>query len=432
MKVYLRIVVVVLTAIAISFGMYFVSDSNSRKNENARSNTTVTKAPVTEKLDDRILLAEAKKEDYRLYKQGDLVVLVHEGKDYTFENWSKYIDLEKPQIVIDNIDKDPEKEILIKMVGDVVEKTGERIYDIYVLNEAQDEKTNEKYYFVTLISNNTWIELLNIFVKMEISQLETCDKAIQVALAMSYSSINYDRDTGIADGYTAWFRALQDENGNYLKIKGWTKGVGQYTIEGDHVIKLQVPIYIQYEDTDEVQQAGVIKAHIGVTAEFEPFVFDHSMSFVASDDYLLHNRKIVAEKAWSFTEANSNTGLYSGGDKLIDYISYKTAYTQKNDKATTNFATNDTELNALSQIKITESYAELAAKSGYTFDEELVSKRKFKVIITDTERPGKKFDIVYDGKIRTDKSGNQILRINFDKKYPKENIETLEIVFSKE
>ncbi len=388
MKSFLRVFIVILVAIGISFSMYFIADSNARKNPEARYQTTVTKSPVTEKRGKKVLLSELKKEDFHLYKQDELVILVHEGKEYTFENWSKYIDYEKPQMALKNLDRDKENEIIIKLVGDVVEDTGEKIYDVYVLNEAVNSETGEKEYCVTILSSNTWVELVDSRVKTEVSQLPKCDKIIQIAMAMRYDQINYDRDTGVVDSYASWFRALQDKNGNYLKIDKWSKGTGRYEIEREG-INVYVPIIVGYKDSDLIQQAGYIKATLSVRYDYEPYVRDHSMSFIVDEDYAVHSQKNIFKNPWKYTENNSNKAAYAGGDKVIDFIKYETEYTQDTTAQTSNFANNNTELNNLSEIVVTESYVELVAKDDYVFNKESAKRKEFSVVITDRTHPEK-------------------------------------------
>ena len=82
-----NIMLVVMLAGCSMFASYFVAQSAVKSDRSSAALTTVTKAPVTEKNSDRVLLVEDKKADYHFYKQGKNVVLVHKGNDYIFENY---------------------------------------------------------------------------------------------------------------------------------------------------------------------------------------------------------------------------------------------------------------------------------------------------------------------------------------------------------
>lgn len=437
MRYVTRIIVIILIACGVAFGMYFLADKDAKTNEDVKNITTVTKEAATEKSGERRLLAQIKNKDYYLYKQDEKVILTHGGNEFEFENWSKYIELEAPIMVLKNMDSDPEHEIVIQVVSGIDEENNKYQYHLYVLNEIVNETTGEIEYAVTQLSANTWVELVNERIRIEVSQLPKCDKIIQIAMCMSRDTIRYDRDTGECPDIAFWFSALKDENGNYRKIKGWTKGAGEYSLDDGHYIRLSIPLYVTYEGTDEVQEAGVIKATVAVNAQRTPYIKNRSMTFIAAEKYSVHSRQKVAENNWTYTETNSSHGAYSGGDMMIDNIDYMTACAPDAKQNTVNFASNDTEANDLKQIVVTESYIDLAAKDGYTFDKDIVDKRKYAVTVENDIIRGEKsetvtYEISYGAKIITDENANQTMRINLDKKYPKKYMNHLKIHFAKD
>lgn len=425
MKYFLRVLVVLVVAVGVVVGVYHYTSGNAGADTVPSANlTTVTKAPATEKNSNKVLLAELKDDGFSLYKTNNGVLLVHGDNETTFENWSSMIDVEAPQMYYANFDADDDKELIIRAVSGVDDTSKQYIYDLYVLNIVKGSDGKEAYK-VTLASRSTWSNILDEDITEEVSQLKSCKKTIQVSMIAGQKTIAYNKTTGIAtNGYAGYARALQKENGEYCTIDKWSKGIGNYYINSKNHICIKIGVNIEYKDTDEVQQAGYIYFELSLDKNNSFYVTERSMVFEANDQYKISDPREVAEKSWSYTENNQSAGSQS--DKIIDWISYSPEFDSSITTQTLSYASQTNDIKNADKVKITDSYLEITSKSGYEFAQNNIDNGSYSVIIN--EGKDNEFDISYTASIRA--SGNkQILKITFDKSYPKSEIKTVKINF---
>jgi hypothetical protein len=148
-----------------------------------------------------------------------------------------------------------------------------------------------------------------------------------------------------------------------------------------------------------------------------------SLYFNVNSDYKVSNPSTADSTAWSYTENNSDKTIPSS-DLAIDWIKYSSKYDSTITSQAQNYASDETDMKLISKLVVTNSYVELTAKDGCSFDSKSAKKGEFSVIInsgTDDQ-----YDIAYTAKIST--SGkNEVLKITFDKSYPKDEIKTIDI-----
>ena len=421
MKYFLRILLTLVLAAAVVFGVYYYTNGNPFDNESKVKLTTVSQPAATEKNSNRVLIASLPDDDYYLYKGSKGVILTHGKKEYEFNNWSKLIDAETPEMRLANIDSDSDKELIIRAVSTKNESTGEYTYDIYVLKPTKSE-SGKRSYNVYSATQATWEEILNSQIREEIGQLKICKKILQISMNSKNKSISYDAKTGIAkNGFNGYARALQN-GGSYMKFDSWSKGKGVYSINSKNEICVSVEVNIRYKETDVVQTAG----HINFKLKFKDgnfYVKNKSMNFTPDDAYVVSDPRTASSVGWSYGENNSYKKTDSP-DKIIDWVKYTPEYSADVFENTLSLADEQTDIKNISKIYITNSYLEMTAKSGFNFDEGARKSGDFSVIInkgTDNE-----YDIAYTAKIIEIK-GVEMLRISFDKSYPQNEIETIEI-----
>ena len=421
MKYFLRILLTLVLAVAVVFGVYYYTNGNPFDTESKVKLTTASQPAATEKNSNRVLIASLPDDDFYLYKGSKGVILTHGKKDYEFNNWSKLIDAEAPEMHYANIDNDSDKELIIKAVSSKNETTGEYTYEIYVLKQKKNGK-GEKAFSVYSATQTTWEEILNTEIREEISQLKSCKKILQVSMISKKKSISYDTKTGIArNGFSGYARALQN-GGSYMKLESWTKGKGIYSINSKNEICVSVEVNIKYKDTDVVQTAG----HINFKLKFKDGRFSvkaKSMNFAPDEAYRVSDPHTATSVGWSYGENNSFEKTDSP-DRIIDWIKYTPEYDADVFENTLSLADEQTDIKNISRIYITNSYLELTAKSGFNFDDGARRSGDFSVIINKgTEN---EYDIAYTAKI-IDINGAEVLRISFDKSYPQSEIESIEI-----
>ncbi|WP_178669210.1 hypothetical protein [uncultured Eubacterium sp.] len=418
-----RILLVVALAGCSMFASYFVAQSAVKSDRSSAALATVTKAPVTEKNSDRILLVEDKKADYHFYKQGKNVVLVHKNVDYIFENWSPYIDIEKPELYMRQLDEDKPLELIIKAV-ECVNEDGSYSYCIYVINEIVREDGTIKY-SVNALTRGSTKQVVDEKVKIEISQSPLCKKMGYVAFCYINDAVDYDRDTGVPKSYYNAFHIIQDENGNYPTLDGWERGVAEYTVEQDGVF-VTFPITIKYKDTSLVQQVGYVKCMIGVDQYSNTYIAPKTMSFKPNIEYGAY-RNGYDDKQWHSVWKNSNKA--TGGDSVIDFV--QAQLDVSSELETTDFSKSKSDLNKLAGIVVTQDEVMLYAKEGYTFSKDLVAGKEFSVPL-ERQVDGDNsynYDVAYEASISKSKKGTEILTIKLDQPYRRGDINKININF---
>lgn len=412
LKILLALVVACVSASSV---YYYVNRTLPFMQERAVA-TTVSQPPATEKPALPVKLCALEKEGFTLYRHEGNVILEHNGKQFTFNNWSSAIDEETPQMYYFNADDDEEKEVIVRAVTGTEQETGNFVYDIYVLDPAP----NEENYDVRLLSQETWRTIVDRQIVQEITQLKTCKKIVQIAMTTAGNAIAYDKATGIATecGYQNYFRALQDENGNYLTVNHYSKGKGLYFIKNNKIC-IQVDVQIAYNEITSVQYAGTINFEITLK-DNNVKITEKSLQFLPDKTYRVADPRVTAQTAWRYTEQNSNAGTTGN----IQWLKY--ALHMESDAVTQTFPfVSDTgDIQKIASIQITQDAAVLTAAEGASFVAKPAETGEFSVIInsgTDTET-----DIAYTAAL--DASGS-VLTIHFDKAYAREEMKSLQISY---
>ena len=420
MKYFLRVLLVLVLAVAVVFGVYYYTNGNPFQHNTAEL-TTASQAPATEKNANRVLIASLPEEDYYLYKGTRGVVLTHGKNEYEFTDWSRLIDEEPPEMVLVDYDRDKQKELLIKVVSEKNSTTGELTYDVYLLKEGKNEE-GKTVYSVFPATKETWADILDRQIREEVGQLKSCKKTIQVSMNAKSKTITYDAKTGVAtDGYNGYACALQ-KDGSYLTFSGWTKGKGEYSINNKKEICVKVEVNITYKEVPTVQTAG----HIVFKLSFRDgkfYVKNKSMNFTAADEYRVSDPRTAQTAPWSYGETNTDPRS-DFSDRVIDWIKYSTKYKSDVSEQSMSFAEEMTDIRGVRRVYVTNSYLELTAKDGFSFDTGARRRGEFSVVIN--RGSDEQYDIAYTAKV-TEINGTEVLRISFDKAYPQSEIHSIEI-----
>ncbi len=247
---------------------------------------------------------------------------------------------------------------------------------------------------------------------------------------MNYSSksIPYDKTTGIVSGEVGsvgYLRALQDSKGNYLKIDNWYKGTGIYTVDDKGKISISVDINIKYKGSDTVQQGGKIVFGLDYSEKNGFYPAKKSLEFKPQSEYKVADPRNAATKSWSYTENNIDKTAPKT-NTVIDWISYSEKFDSSVTTQSKSFAAENTDINSVSKIVLTDKYIELTSKPGAQFDTDSVKKREFSVIIN--EKKNDEYEIAYTATI-TQSGKSQVLKINFDRAYAAKEIKSFKVNF---
>lgn len=417
----LHLVLVVLLTVSAVFCSYVLAQQAAKRNNSAASAVTVSQQPVTEREGERVLLVENNEYDYHFYTQGDKVIMTHNDKEYTFDGWGDNLRLDTPVIAIKDADYDGEDELFIQVSAAVKDNTV--YHNVYALKRSVDENGEEKYN-VDAFTSGTVNSLLDRMIKVELLQDPSCKKNGIFTLAKLTSEIRYDRETGLPESNKYVFRCLQDENHEYLTINNWQKGFAECVLDSESDIYITIPTTVIYTN-GETQNAGQIKFKGTIDANFNMTVVAKSMSFVANREYALYSYFFNGEK-WNSIINNSNKAVPR--EKTIDFIQYEASYT--NDVDTKDFSNNNSDLNMLSSVTASEDKIELTAKKGCSFSNEMLEQRQFSVnLFNSTNTIDNNYDISYEASVYKNDSGNEVLKITFDKQYSQSVTEKVTVNF---
>lgn len=417
----LHLVLVVLLTVSAVFCSYVLAQQAAKRNNSAASAVTVSQQPVTEREGERVLLVENNEYDYHFYTQGDKVIMTHNDKEYTFDGWGDNLRLDTPVIAIKDADYDGEDELFIQVSAAVKDNTV--YHNVYALKRSVDENGEEKYN-VDAFTSGTVNTLLDRMIKVELLQDPSCKKNGIFTLAKLTSEIRYDRETGLPESNKYVFRCLQDENHEYLTINNWQKGFAECVLDSESDIYITIPTTVIYTN-GETQNAGQIKFKGTIDANFNMTVVAKSMSFVANREYALYSYFFNGEK-WNSIINNSNKAVPR--EKTIDFIQYEASYT--NDVDTKDFSNNNSDLNMLSSVTASEDKIELTAKKGCSFSNEMLEQRQFSVnLFNSTNTIDNNYDISYEASVYKNDSGNEVLKITFDKQYSQSVTEKVTVNF---
>ena len=427
MKYFLRVLLVLVIAVAVVCGFYIYKNGGIEKSTADTSLTTVTKLAATEKNGNKTLIASLKNEGFYLYKSDGTIILEHDSKSYEFKNWNIDEHAEEPKMYYMDFDGDKENEILVRCVASTDNSTKQKIYNLYMLDPKTDSNKKTTYK-ATQAAQNTLSNILNNVLFEELTQLKSCNKILQFAMNYSSKSIPYDKTTGIVSGEVGsvgYLRALQDSKGNYLKIDNWYKGTGIYTVDDKGKISISVDINIKYKGSDTVQQGGKIVFGLDYSEKNGFYPAKKSLEFKPQSEYKVADPRNAATKSWSYTENNIDKTAPKT-NTVIDWISYSEKFDSSVTTQSKSFAAENTDINSVSKIVLTDKYIELTSKPGAQFDTDSVKKREFSVIIN--EKKNDEYEIAYTATI-TQSGKSQVLKINFDRAYAAKEIKSFKVNF---
>lgn len=406
----MAIVLVILCAVGAVYHFKFYKDKRASDSHGM----SLYEADGMKKLErsERVLLNELADADFQLYAEGDYIILVHEGQETEFSDWGDMISSETPDMYYYDFNGDGDKELVIRALDSIDEKSGESVYCLYALLPYLDEEGNYNY-TVGYGSHASWYTTLQEQVISEMSQPISCDKRLQLVMTNTYDTRSYDTATGILTEGRSWYAtALSDGKGNYYTYESWEKGEGVYYIDEEEEglsISVRIPVYVSYSDVDTVQLMGHIYCGIDLNGStFE--VAKRSVGFSTNSIYAVSNPRNTADEPWSFSVSNNSS--YSSADKIIDKLEIKIDRQRGSTDATLGGVSGDG--GAIRRIDVTDSTVTLYARSGYSFSPTVLENYDYSVFYNYDNIP---FDMVYKHQLTTE-NGAQVLTITLDKSYP--------------
>ncbi|MCD7871977.1 MAG: hypothetical protein LUG21_01460 [Clostridiales bacterium] len=416
-----KILIIILTLIFVAlcvFAVYYHKNIYIPKLEKAQNYST--QIPVSEsvpqKAGKRELLAENESLDIQLYKDGDYVIIVQNGKEAEFSDWNKNISLKAPEIYSFDFNGDNTDEIVIRVYEGADEKTGEDIYGIYALSPA-DSAESDSPYTVNYINSDSWSAVFKSTVMWSANQLISTPKRIQFVMDYSDSNITYNQDTGIVSdsGHVWYLLAPKTENGNYCTFKSCYIGPAVLSVNSEtNAVEASFSVYFSYEEILADQMGGNITCGITLTNS-KYSITEKTVKFSTNPEYLTPEPTQTAAD-WTKTFTNpggmtssrtiSNLALRCGSGNSFRRISNET-----NQGAGVN------------EITVTKSVLTIRLKSGFSFAPEAGKIQNINIYI---DYGSGEYNIANSAKI-TQENGIETLTVYFDAEYSSSDLKSFDI-----
>lgn len=415
MKKIIPLVILLIAVIGV-----FAFSVNYRNKQQIQHNITAEDTTYNKNTDNTIteadIIAENEESGCKLYLKNNIATLEYSGAKLEFDNWDRAIAVKVPELYYSDFDNDGIKEIIIRIVDNYSDVTGNNEYSYALYLIKPEEKDGETVLNYTTAQASTWKTVFNNLVKFEVTQLIECKKYLQFAMNDSNKAINYDKKTGITDNkHVSYAQADCNNKKEFYTITRYNRGLGIYNIQENGTITLDVQVIINYEEVVGDYHIGNI--HCDMMIQDGVFmVKPKSISFVVLDSYKVTDPRDTAKNNWSYEYSNLST---TPSDKaVIKNIAYSFALPGSGARGNGYFGNMNDDIKYIDSIEFDESGVVLKAKSGCSFDAEQLDNGKFKAIINDNQ------DISYTAKIN-----NNELIIHFDKTYDKEDLSAIEIKY---
>lgn len=414
MKKYIAIALVLAVAAGI-FVFSFTYRSRHESDTETQLNTTISSSDNSSSdISKDGLIAENKEGGYKLYYNKGVATLTYKDASLEFPGWSRSIEFETPTLYYNDFDGDGNNELIVRLADDFT-KTADSdkcSYTLYLFKPTEtDGKT--QLAFITA-QTNTWKNVFNNAVKLEVTQLKQCKKILQFAMNDINDAINYDALTGITDNkYVTFASAKRSDNREYYTLAKYNKGLGIYTVNDDGTVTLDIEVYINYKNINESFLTGNI--HCELEIKNNAFkIKANSITFVPLDEYKVNDPREVAAENWNYKITNLSPA--GGSDKIIKKLDAD--FSIDNGTASSIYFENlGGDMSNIDLIEMDSGRIILTPKAGYSFDTNLLAQGKYSVIADG-------IDISFV----TILNGNSLV-IKLDKTYDKEDISTFRVTF---
>lgn len=424
-KTSIAIMSAVLVVLIALFGfLYFTKYKPNKEKEPNLSNVYVPQNLNESVKGKKVLIAELKEEDFKLYSAGDFVILEHAGQETEFEGWSKNIAKEEPQMYYNDFDGNDQKELVIRAFKEIDPATKEKVYCLYVIFITKDKEGNFNY-DVSYVDRGGWYKSFSQMLNAEMSQPKGFNNRIQFAMNGTNEPIAYDSKTGVAVNGHVWFtRAIADNTGKYQKFKGWEKGPGIFVVDNDKKqINVDVLVYANYDGVQTKQKVGSIRFGL-IVKEGSIGIRSKSVEFIPNEEYIATDPSDVAKEKWQCV-INNSASANATKDKVIDKLSIKSKLNSINGEQNISLSSNKEDSAVIEKIVVKDDTIRLYAKKGCDFANTKITSRDYSVTIKIGDVD---CDVSYSATVETEDDKN-VLVYKLDKSYPFEQLSNIHIRF---
>ena len=420
------VIVLIVVFVALSgFGIYYHQKIYlPHLEEDIKNAQLEVRETGPQKAGSRTLLAELKENSIQLYRDGDYVILVHDGQETEFTDWNKNFGRRTPEIYYYDFIGDGKEDIVIRAFEGEDEATGEALYGFYVLSVNTD-KNGKHSYVVNYTNDAGWSSEFNRKIKCYANQLPKSPKRIQFVMAYAGTTVSYDKETELVVNKTPTSYKLVpfSPKGDYCTMKNWYDGPCVVNIDPKTLkVTVDISVYIAYNELSNAQLVGKIQS--GLTFKDGGFVIaEKSVLFNAEnasqaiapvrEDIEAWSKEFVPKASFRESKVISNIALGCS----FNYVTGKT----DDLKSISNL---DNEAAGISKITVNQEELRIQLKSGYSFSKEITKPKNCQVIIRSMQ---KDYNITDSAEITTE-GENQVLLIRFDSPYSKVEMNKFKIM----
>ncbi len=431
-----RIIPPILIAVVLiaSVAALFISKSYSQKQQQEKIDSateySTTQIETTVSDGERTLLGEIKEGDYQLYyyPETEKVELVHGDLVKEF-NWGWSVKIHIPEMAYYDVDDDGEKELLMRVAAanktdDAINATRHAVFNLFVVEEVETDGKKDLAFFMA--GSSTWQEPFKEKIKVEITQLKSSKKFIQVAMNNADVGISYD-DKGMTNNeYTYYAGAYRDNKNNFYTLDTWNFNDGIYTFDEERgKMVLDISVIVQYKEEEFREYIGNINCDITFSnGKFH--LTPNTITFIPLDTKIVIDPREGASENWSITLANTSPVPKSDSSD-INWIENQFKVSLYNGTTSIAFADLNSKIKCVDTVQISESGVVMTAKDGYTFSQRVIDSGTFTITIEGDDGSSRQIDNTCE--ISTDKNGKSVLTMTFDTTYDKETLQTLRIKF---
>lgn len=433
MKYFVRVCIVLLIAAGIVFGFSYYY----REKKNSENIVLTTQLITTTKPNETTTSAEKV-----IYDDNGFRLTIYKDKGYAeYNNVKKEIggfEWALSQSSIDfyygDYDNDKEKELLIlyaapsyELNNSLISQDKENFENNHrfalLLKPVVDEQGKQDFDIV-YADQNTWKKPFEQAINAKMNQLQSCDKYLQFVMDDNDVELKYDKKTGISSNKHVYYaKALNNENKDgYKKFVKWSKGEGNYYVDKNGALRLNIMVLAYYDDSNGAQYVGDIQSGVSINKKGKFTITPKTIEFAPKDRYVMPDVRNNNPKKFTYVLNNTSSNTITTNDNLIDWINASFDIQNGINEQSVSFGELDSQIKCVDKVKITQTSIVLTAKEGFVFSDRVVNSGDYSVVI------GNDDDITYKAEI-LERDSRSVLKITYDKKYSRDELKNVKLKF---
>lgn len=440
MKYFLRVTIALLIALGIIFGVSYQYRQKKISEDivftTQQISTTEKGETTTQKTQ---LIHEDKESGYKFYLVDDKGYIEHNGLRKEKGGWGWVLSACKIETHYGDFDGDGEKELIV-LYANIAEKANDLLITddktdftnyhttVAMIKEAKDSAGRTTDFNCLYADEKTWKKPFSQAISLQTNQLKSCTKYLQIVMDDNDTQLEYDKKTGISDNkYVFYAKALKTpKSDTYSKLIKWNKGAGNYYVNKDGKLCLSIMVLGYYEGWDKAQYIGNIDTEIAINRSGVLDMKPSTIKFTANDRYVMPDPRKETKEKFTYTITNSSPATTITTDKNIDWLEATFNANKGVTEELLSFGDLNSQIKDVETVKITQSYIELTAKAGFAFSDRVTDDGDYSLVINEGAKDER--EISYKSQI-IKKDGVSVLKITFDKKYKRSELEKLSLKF---